>query len=304
MVVKCGQSPKRSGFTLIELLVVIAIIAILIALLVPAVQKVREASARSTCQNNLKQIGLALHSYHGSFKVFPPGSVGNGGTAAAPVPAWGWSTMILPFLDQGPLYAQLDPDKKTLQQAFTSQLPTLQLPLAVYICPSDPGGTLGPSFNDNRKFTKAATGSVAIAKSNYPGNGGSLGLTTNEGVFAADSKVKIARITDGTSNTFMVGERDSLGNRYAGLWVGQSQEAPIVAMQALIGFTCFRMFDGTVNTPTVIAAEPAQAWGSQHSGGANFVLCDGTVRFISRQINDATYNNLGQIADGNPVGDY
>ena len=207
MGVKCGQSPKRSGFTLIELLVVIAIIAILIALLVPAVQKVREAAARTTCQNNLKQIGLALHSYHGSFKVFPPGSAGTGGTAAAPVPAWGWSAQILPYLDQAPLYSQFDPPNKTLQQAFTSQLPNLQIQLAVFICPSDTGGTLGPGLNDNRKFTKPVAGqSVTISKSNYPGN-----------------------------------------------------------------------------------------------GGAHFLFCDGTVRFINRSIDNATYSNLGKIADGNPV---
>src|SRR5262245_22615289 len=190
----CGRCRTRCGFTLIELLVVIAIIAILIALLVPAVQKVREAAARATCENNLKQIGLALHSYHGTMKVFPPGSVGNGGTAAAPVPAWGWAALILPNLDQSALYQQFDPDKRTLQQTFASNLPGLQLQLAVFICPSD------------ANFTKPVAGqNVAIAKSNYPGSAGDSG---SDGVLAADSKTKIAHITDGTSNTFMVCERD------------------------------------------------------------------------------------------------
>src|SRR5688572_122931 len=104
-----GRRRPRAGFTLIELLVVIAIIAILIALLVPAVQKVREAANRSTCTNNLKQIGIALHNYFGVHKVFPPGCVGNGGSAAKPDPAWGWGTLILPYVEQAPLHDRFNP---------------------------------------------------------------------------------------------------------------------------------------------------------------------------------------------------
>lgn len=298
MDVRYRPSQGRRGFTLIELLVVIAIIAILIALLVPAVQKVREAAARATCENNLKQLGLALHSYHGTLKVFPPGSAGNGGTAAAPVPAWGWAALILPNLDQAPLHQQFDPDKRTLQQAFAGNLPGLQLQLAVFICPSDPGGSMGVGFNDNRKFTKPVAGqNIAIGKSNYPGSAGDNG---SDGVFAADSKTKIAHITDGTSNTFMVCERDSLEGRYAALWGGQSQEATIVGMSAITGQTQYRMFDGQLFTTTT-TFDPTWCFASQHTGGANFLFCDGTVRYIARGIDDTTYRNLGKIADGTPV---
>src|SRR5271154_4674102 len=128
------KARKSSGFTLIELLVVIAIIAILIALLVPAVQKVREAAARTQCTNNLKQIGLACHGYHDANKRLPEGYVVN--PAVQPVPGWAWSALILPYIDQEPLWADLKADLKTPNgptvNAFTTQR------LAVFICPSDP----------------------------------------------------------------------------------------------------------------------------------------------------------------------
>jgi prepilin-type N-terminal cleavage/methylation domain-containing protein len=165
---------RRGGFTLIELLVVIAIIAILIALLVPAVQKVRESANRTTCTNNLKQIGIALHNYHGAHKVFPPGCVGTGA-----VPAWGWMVFTLPYMEQTPLFDRLNPRGRTLQQAMTSDLAALQTPLPVLICPSDQPGSMGTYLNDNRKFS---TATITLGKSNYPGNGGNAG---SDGIFHA-----------------------------------------------------------------------------------------------------------------------
>src|SRR5476649_176047 len=106
------RTTRRAGFTLIELLVVIAVIAILIALLVPAVQKVRAAAARTQCTNNLKQIGLAAHSYHGANKILPSGWLTNltAGVTVAPSPGWSWSLVILPYLDQGPLFTSIGAD--------------------------------------------------------------------------------------------------------------------------------------------------------------------------------------------------
>src|SRR5262249_37571122 len=158
--------------------------------------------------------------------------------------------------------------------------------------------------------------SVAIAKSNYPGNGGNAG---GDGIFAANSRVKIFDIKDGTSNTLLVGERDSTtpppaaGStlataRYAGLWAGPSAEAAIGGGQALWGLTEYKMMTGDSGTNT---AAPEQGFSSLHTGGANFLLCDGSVRFISQNVDWAstlgnaaplTYNNLGNKNDGIPLG--
>src|SRR5947208_6922760 len=147
------RSPRRA-FTLIELLVVIAIIAILIGLLVPAVQKVREAAARTQCKNNLKQIGLALHAYHDSNKFFPPGANANN---------YAWSFFALPYLEQGNIYKQVNPTTTLLRTAVSANTALFQTPLPVFVCPSDTGNAL----NNNRPFTVATGKTVQLSTSNY-----------------------------------------------------------------------------------------------------------------------------------------
>src|SRR5689334_7148641 len=145
-------SRGRTGFTLIELLVVIAIIAILIGLLLPAVQKIREAAARSKCQNNLKQIGLALHLYHDAKAVLPPG-YRDPLTPPQFGPGWGWGAFLLPSLEQGNLYRQLGVETQNLGNGANPVPPTplTQATLAVFTCPSDSGPAINPNYDNHGK---------------------------------------------------------------------------------------------------------------------------------------------------------
>ncbi|MBV8898744.1 MAG: DUF1559 domain-containing protein, partial [Verrucomicrobia bacterium] len=299
---------------MIELLVVIAIIAILIGLLLPAVQKVREAAARMKCTNNLKQIGLALHNYHDANQKFPMGW-------QDPAPSWAWSVWILPYIEQGNLYNQLNPTVNTFDSVMTNNLALLQTPISVYVCPSD-NNPAGP-LNDNRKFTNTTVpaSTVSIGISNYVASNGNTAGSPGGGVFAANMQYNILQVTDGTSNTFMCGERatkvGTAGGQFAAVWAGVNDGGePLEGEQyyAISAFTCFRMQDG-FNTTSSGTAYPQRAYSSNHTGGANFVFCDGSVHFISQNISYnyqsqtptapempanqwGTYNLLGAKSDG------
>lgn len=224
-------STPRRGFTLIELLVVIAIIGILVGLLLPAVQKVREAAAHMGCTNNLKQIGLALHNYHDSQGSFPPGYVdGNTDPTSTPDndvgPGWGWASFLLPYIEQGSVFNQINFSQGV---GLGSNAAVSQLPLKIFQCPSDP-------YQQN--FTVWPT-NVVVAHSNYVGcngweecfnnaggagqGGGSDGLSGGlgqggDGLFYRNSRNRMASVMDGLSNTIFVGERS--GNHSPSTWTG------------------------------------------------------------------------------------
>jgi prepilin-type processing-associated H-X9-DG protein len=318
------------------------------------VQKVREAAARSKCQNNLKQIGLGCHNYHSAKGTFPPGSfspanasavnsgTGNGSGAgdAKSGPAWAWSVALLPYIEQDPLYRQLDPGTQGMLAVLKSDaaLPDgqklLRTSIPTYLCPSDPGTTAFP-LNDNRPFTTVpgVTGTSLLAQSNYAANNGNLTGNGTNFVFNAvavnNKPVTLPDIVDGTSQTICVGERTTAllvglaatstppGGQSAAVWAGYYTPAcTTCGNTAIYGWSCYRMQDGyhgTTNQPAPQATVYA-AWSSQHSGGASFVMCDGSVRFINERVDFAaygdgkqalgTYNKLGAPNDGQPIADF
>jgi prepilin-type N-terminal cleavage/methylation domain-containing protein/prepilin-type processing-associated H-X9-DG protein len=274
------MSEPRKGFTLIELLVVIAIIAILIGLLLPAVQKVREAAARTQCQNNLKQLGLACHAYHDAVKVLPPGYTA---TAAYPStsPGWGWAAYLLPYLEQGPLYRQINFNLPVESQA------AIQTMLPVFLCPSDAPPASAFAVTD-ATFTTLCLAAPSSYAATCGSDASEVDDPTGNGIFYRNSKTRLTDIKDGTSNTTMIGDRAWADTQ--GIWAG----APNGAVTR----------PGATN-PWTTATGPAQAlvlvhnnwinittdadgglddFSSKHPGGANFLFADGSVRFI-RSIN-------------------
>ncbi len=274
-------SPNRKGFTLIELLVVIAIIAILIALLVPAVQKVREAASRTECANNLKQIGLALHNYHDANKRFPPGynGVASGGLS---VPGWAWHVYILPQMEQDNLYNLVNPTVAANSVDGTPAA-TKQIPLKVYRCPSDVGSELNSDRGGN-------------ATANYIGVGGNNGQADNSnGVLYGNSKTRIADISDGTSNTAMVGERarGSIGGvaYIGGVWIGNHADfATGSSVYELDSTTDRRLFGSNTF-----------AFSSFHPGIVQFVFADGSVRLMSDNTPGNVLDGMAQRNDGSVI---
>src|SRR5262249_29927750 len=196
-------STLRSAFSLVELLVVIAIIGVLVSLLLPAVQKVRESANRMQCQNNLKQIGLALHQYHDAHHAFPPGyqaAAAYYDGAADTMPGWGWAARILPALEQDSLFRRLN-----LAQPIENS-PAAETVVKVYLCPSDltPQGAASVPDGFGNRICPAAPVSYAAC---VGGDESATTGRTGQGVFYRNSKTRLADITDGTSTTLMIGER-------------------------------------------------------------------------------------------------
>ena len=314
------RTVRKSGFTLIELLVVIAIIAVLIALLLPAVQQAREAARRSQCKNNLKQIGLAIHNYHDITGRIPPCGIDTSGAGITCGfdTVWPWSVMLLPSLDQAPLYNSIagTTGSKTVGgaalvgfSAYSGSFPNpgiLSTSLAVYRCPSDSGG---PTVNTT---DICGYGAKTYGRSNYSAVEGSNVNPLNT-LFADNGAIpayntttyiincrKFAEITDGLSNTFLVGEKRSAGTvnglniGFDGHWAAFNDTIRRVSSQC------------QPNDPLNFksSGDASEAFSSVHVGGAHFLMGDGAVKFISENINITTYGNLAAISDGNVIGDF
>jgi prepilin-type N-terminal cleavage/methylation domain-containing protein/prepilin-type processing-associated H-X9-DG protein len=291
---------RRDAFTLVELLVVIAIIGILVGLLLPAVQAAREAARRMQCTNNLKQLGLSIHNYHDTYKKFPSGFYFQGPTQTARgqrpqrLPGFSWTLSILPFMEQSAVFNQLNfalPIPTLPNKAFVST----NLPFAV--CPSAPNpgthkqmGTTGTNFGFN---------DPGLAMTNYVGCGGAFttsaygigGLAADgkNGILMEDTNLNFGSVTDGTSNTLLVGETIYHGTGTSGsfLWdpalYGHYQvgSGTADAPESIMRVAQFR-----TNPPSIaIDNIKRNSFSSKHVGGANYAFADGSIHFIAQTIN-------------------
>lgn len=294
-----------SGFTLVELLVVIAIIGILVALLLPAIQAAREAARRTQCNNNLKQIGVALHNYHDTNKVFPAGYISR---TPAGSPDWGWAVSIMPFMEMEALYGQLDVGKKRLTQfyyatATTEERELLQTPIPAYRCPSD----VAKPLNNLCRFGSQNPPHFDLATANYVASAGGLttptapaNATDAKGLFYGNSWRSIRDILDGTSSTLAAGERSA--SHLAAVWAGTGQNngygnEGTARTLARGGFLLNFDFAGFGGAPQ----NQGKGFASYHPGGVLFLLADASVRFFSQNTSTTVMGAVSIRDDGNAV---
>jgi prepilin-type N-terminal cleavage/methylation domain-containing protein/prepilin-type processing-associated H-X9-DG protein len=330
--------PCRRGFTLIELLVVIAIIAILIALLLPAVQQAREAARRSSCKNNLKQLGLAIHNYHDVNNAFPPNMIE--WLVADPVGGGidhgSHLVQLLPYIEQKPLYDGINFVTGHVRDQVVGGTRVGAAKIPVLICPTE-----SKVSEDQNRFWTSYAGNTGSTWQQSPvgcnlasivgggdtngdgedwfGNGGTaVGRvrtdspvpSSNCGVFSRSWwSCRIRDIKDGTSNTIAMGEVRGWCSDHLNVQDWANSNALWFATTAPINFpTC----PGENGVPRAggTGCNATNSWNtsmgfkSQHPGGAQFVLADGSVRFISENINHVTYQRLGDRHDGQPVGEF
>ncbi len=318
-----GNRPAVTGFTLIELLVVIAIIAILVALLLPAVQQAREAARRSSCKNNLKQFALAMHNYHDTYRILPPALLEtdyNQDRTNDHAGHWAWGALILPFIEQGPLYDTLEVGRKSPLQSIAN----LGALVPNTRCPSDAEEDPAPSQRMGNSATVADL--TGIKRANYAvvHNGAftASNVSGTRGMFMRNYSFAWKDITDGLSNQLIIGERDSRLDHYAAMFLAISKGANNADVTSggpgNNPFNAQGYFGvyGAATTPlnSIVPHSSANSgFSSQHRGGVQFALADGSVRFLSENIHQVQQNALTgggllqkllERADGLPVAEF
>jgi prepilin-type N-terminal cleavage/methylation domain-containing protein/prepilin-type processing-associated H-X9-DG protein len=313
---------NRSGFTLIELLVVIAIIGVLIALLLPAVQKVREAANRAKCANNFKQLALAAHHHHDAQGAFPTGlHQGVQTEDGRYAEGTSWMVELLPYIEQDNLQKKWDYADFHNNVVGGTNAPVAQI-LSIHRCPSDQLN-LRVNWDDSHTVIEQAWGYYGIGsycgnagRRSYPGN-----QLTQDGIFSLDSNVRLGDVTDGSSNTFLFGERSHGDLEYDRIAsASHHYYYPLTDIGAwglvLAGLPGGFLYENTLSTPVPInyrvpSSAPLDdqptihdrlcAFGGGHPGGANFAFADGSVRFLSESIPLQTLQALSTRAGGEAV---
>ncbi len=321
-----ARRPGRGGFTLIELLVVIGILGLLVGLLVPAVQKVREAADRVACRNNLRQIGLALHLYHDTEGAFPAGYTYDAPPAPIPTPVipplaykhdrprphptappngpgWGWAALLLPYLEQEPLARQIN---YRLPVESPQNLASRTLPLRIYTCPTDVNvGVFTVQSEANKPLADAATNSYAACF-------GALGALNDQpdagnGMFFRNSHLRVKDLTDGTSTTLAVGERAALLTQtpWAGVMTGgTARTSPGAPVYTSIAESAPVMALARVGNKPLLSpySEPYDFF-SPHGTVVHFLFADSSVHGLSRGVAVPVLQALATRAGGEVVGD-
>jgi prepilin-type N-terminal cleavage/methylation domain-containing protein/prepilin-type processing-associated H-X9-DG protein len=290
---------RAGGFSLVELLVVIAIIGLLLAVTIPAVQNARAAARRLACSNSLRQVALAAQTYQSARQVYPPG-VASFSVPAAQMPRSSFLVHLLPYVEQTSMFDQARRDWAASPNPFSLHV-GLQRVVPLYQCPSDPRSGAPQWTHEGR----------LVGLTSYVGNAGT-NYTTRDGVLFLDSKTRPSQIRDGLSNTLLVGERPPAADGWYGWWyagVGQQGSGSPDMLLGALELNQHTTYDSAACAEGPYAFGPGKIdqqcnlfhYWSMHSGGANFALCDGSVRFLSYDIGPEILPALATAKAGETV---